>query len=88
MIRFGNRGKLNPRYTGPFKILNRDGPVSYQLELPQELCGVHNVFQVSNLKKCLTDKTLVVPLEELHITDKLQFIDEPLEIKDHEVRRL
>ncbi|GJY34658.1 putative reverse transcriptase domain-containing protein [Tanacetum coccineum] len=78
-------GKLNPR---PFKVLNKVGPVTYRLELPQELSGIHDVFLVSNLKKCLTDKTLVVPLKELKIPDKLQFIKKPLEIMDQEVKRL
>ncbi|GJR57108.1 hypothetical protein Tco_1499270 [Tanacetum coccineum] len=88
MIRFGKRGKLNPRYIEPFKVLKRIGPVAYRLELPQELSGIHDVFHVLNLKKCLIDETLAVPLEELHITDKLQFIKEPLEIMDREVKTL
>ncbi|GJR92803.1 hypothetical protein Tco_0264977 [Tanacetum coccineum] len=71
MIHFGKQGKLNPRYIGHFKVLKKIGLVSYRLELLQELSGIHDVFHVSNLKKCLTDETLVVPLEELHITHKL-----------------
>ncbi|GKD31666.1 putative reverse transcriptase domain-containing protein, partial [Tanacetum coccineum] len=63
-------------------------PIAYRLELPQELSEIHDVFHVSNLKKCLTDETLAVPLKELHITNKLQFIEEPLEIMDREVKRL
>ncbi|GJR19474.1 hypothetical protein Tco_0968001 [Tanacetum coccineum] len=62
MIRFGKRDKLNPRYTGAFKVLSIVGPVTYQLKLPQKLRGIHDVFHVSNLKKCLTDEMLVVPL--------------------------
>ncbi|GJZ08515.1 putative reverse transcriptase domain-containing protein [Tanacetum coccineum] len=69
-------------------VLKRIGPVAYRLELPQELSGIHDVFHVLNLKKCLIDETLAVPLEELHITDKLQFIKEPLEIMDREVKTL
>ncbi|GJS44530.1 hypothetical protein Tco_0569573 [Tanacetum coccineum] len=69
-IRFRKRGKLNPRYTRPFKVLDKVGSVAYCLELPQELSGIHNVFHVSNLKKCLADEMLVVPLKELKITDK------------------
>ncbi|GKF03581.1 putative reverse transcriptase domain-containing protein [Tanacetum coccineum] len=86
MIRFGKRGNLSPRYVGPFQTLEKVGPVAYKLELPQELSGIHNVFYVSSLKKCLTDETLVVLLEEIQITDKLQFIEEPLEIMDREVK--
>ena len=88
MIRFGKRGKLNPRYVGPFEIIERIGPVAYKLELPEELSRVHNTFHVSNLKKCLSDETLVIPLKEIRIDDKLNFIEEPVEIMDREVKRL
>ncbi|GJQ89245.1 putative reverse transcriptase domain-containing protein [Tanacetum coccineum] len=88
VVRFGKRGKLNPRYVGPFKVLEKVGSVAYKLELPQELSRVHNTFHVSNLKKCYADEPLAVPLDELHFDDKLQFFDEPIESMDHEVRRL
>ncbi|GJX02716.1 hypothetical protein Tco_0188632 [Tanacetum coccineum] len=65
VVRFRKRGKLNPRYIGPFLIIERIGPVAYRLELPQELSRVHSVFHVCNLKKCLSDDTLVIPLEEV-----------------------
>ncbi|KAI3695430.1 hypothetical protein L1987_78427 [Smallanthus sonchifolius] len=88
VARFGNRGKLNPRYVGPFEILARVGPVAYKLKLPQELSNVHDTFHVSNLKKCLSDETLIIPPDEIHIDDKLHFIEEPIEISDWKVQRL
>ncbi|GJW15151.1 putative reverse transcriptase domain-containing protein, partial [Tanacetum coccineum] len=88
VVRFGKRGKLNPRYVGPFKVLAKVGAVSYKLELPQELSRVHNTFHVSNLKKCYADEPLAVPLDGLHIDDKLHFVEEPVEIMDREVKRL
>ncbi|KAI3744071.1 hypothetical protein L1987_57143 [Smallanthus sonchifolius] len=88
VIRFGKRGKLNPCYVGPFKIVKRIGPVAYQLDLPEGLSGVHDVLHVSNLKKCLADETLTVLLEELQIDEQLRFIEEPVEIMDKEVKTL
>ncbi|GJX98460.1 putative reverse transcriptase domain-containing protein [Tanacetum coccineum] len=88
VIRFGKRGKLNPWYIGPFKILKRVGPVAYTLEHPEELSSVHSTFHVSNLKKCLSDKYLVIPMKELRLNDKLNFMEEPVEIMDREVKQL
>ncbi|GJR83459.1 hypothetical protein Tco_0154244 [Tanacetum coccineum] len=88
VVRFGKRGKLNPRYVGPFEVLEKVGSVAYKLELPQELSRVHNTFHVSNLKKCYSDEPLAVPLEGLHIDDKLQFVEEPVEILEREIKRL
>ncbi|GJR24464.1 putative reverse transcriptase domain-containing protein [Tanacetum coccineum] len=68
------------------RVLLKVGAVAYKLELPQELSRVHNTFHVSNLKKCYADKPLALPLEGLHIDDKLHFIEEPVEIMDHEVK--
>nr|GEX20977.1 putative reverse transcriptase domain-containing protein [Tanacetum cinerariifolium] len=88
VIRFKKRGKLNPQYIGPFKILKRVGPVEYTLELPEELSNVDNTFHVSNLKKCLSDESLVIPMKELRLDDKLNFVEEPIEIMDREVKQL
>nr|GEV63259.1 hypothetical protein [Tanacetum cinerariifolium] len=88
VVRFGKRGKLNPSYVGPFKVLERVKDVAYKLDLPKELSRVHNTFHVSNLKKCHADEPLVVPLDGLHVYDKLHFIEEPVEIMDHKVKRL
>nr|GEW69912.1 putative reverse transcriptase domain-containing protein [Tanacetum cinerariifolium] len=80
--------KLNPRYVGPFKIMDIVGPVAYKLKLLRELQGIHNTFHVSNLKRCLADKNLIIPLEEIQLDDKLHCIEEPIEIMDHEVKKL
>ncbi|GKE93092.1 putative reverse transcriptase domain-containing protein, partial [Tanacetum coccineum] len=88
VIRFGKRGKLNPWYIGPFKILKRVGPVAYTLELPEELNNVHSTFYVSNLKKCLFDEPLIILMKELRLDDKLNFVEEPIEIMDREVKKL
>ncbi|GJS66662.1 hypothetical protein Tco_0681226 [Tanacetum coccineum] len=88
VICFGKQGKLNPRYVGPFKVLEQVGSIAYKLELPQELSRVHNTFHVSNLKKCYADEPLAVLLDGLNFDDKLHFVDEPVEIMDCEVKWL
>nr|GEX72499.1 putative reverse transcriptase domain-containing protein [Tanacetum cinerariifolium] len=88
VVRFGKRRKLNPRYIGPFKVLSKVGDVPYTLKLPQQLSQVHNTFHVSNLRKCLSDESLVIPLDELRIDDKLHFVEEPVEIVDCEIKQL
>nr|GEW15012.1 reverse transcriptase domain-containing protein [Tanacetum cinerariifolium] len=80
--------ELNPRYIRPFKILAKVETVAYRLELPEQLSRVHSMFHVSKLKKCMADEPLAIPLDEIQVDDKLNFIEEPVEIIDREVKRL
>ncbi|GKC98417.1 hypothetical protein Tco_1168692 [Tanacetum coccineum] len=88
VIHFGKRGKLNPRYIEPFKIIAKVGTVAYHLELPDKLSRVHSMFHVSKLKKFMADEPLAIPLDAIQVDDKLNFIEEPIEIMDREVKRL
>ncbi|GJV41412.1 hypothetical protein Tco_1419852 [Tanacetum coccineum] len=83
VICFGKKGKLSPRYVGPFKIVDRVGPIANRLRLPKELSSIHDTFYVLNLKKCLADANLQVPLEEIMI-----IVEEPVKIVDREVKKL
>nr|GEU80053.1 putative reverse transcriptase domain-containing protein [Tanacetum cinerariifolium] len=88
IIHFGKRGKLNPRYIRPFKTLERIGPLSYKLELTEELCNIHNTFYIYNLKKYLSDESLIISMKELWLDDKLNFMEKPVDIMDREVKQL
>ncbi|GKD30504.1 hypothetical protein Tco_1241282, partial [Tanacetum coccineum] len=88
VVRFGKKGKLAPRYVGPFEILERIGLVAYMFRLPEELNSVHDTFHVSNLKKCLGNANLHVPLIEIKIDKTLHFVEEPAEIMDREIKSL
>ncbi|GJZ38051.1 putative reverse transcriptase domain-containing protein [Tanacetum coccineum] len=88
VVRFGKKRKLAPRNVGPFEIVEHVGPVVYRLRLPQELSCVHDVLHVSNLKKCLADSDMQVPLEEIKVDDKLYFVEERVEIMDWQVKKL
>ncbi|GJS55908.1 putative reverse transcriptase domain-containing protein [Tanacetum coccineum] len=88
VVHFGKKCKLAPRFVGPFEITKRIGPIAYRLRLPQELNDVHDTFHVSNLKKCLADQSLHVPLEEIQVDAKLNFVKEPVEILEREFKKL
>ncbi|GJV52842.1 hypothetical protein Tco_1448583, partial [Tanacetum coccineum] len=88
VVRFGKKGKLAPRFVGPFEIIERIGLVAYRLKLPQELNDVHDTFHVSNLKKCLDDQTLYVTFKEFQVDAKLNFMEEPVEILEREFKKL
>ncbi|GJQ90538.1 putative reverse transcriptase domain-containing protein [Tanacetum coccineum] len=88
VVRFGKKGKLAPRFVGPFEIIEKIGSVAYRLDLPEELDGVHDTFHVSNLKKCFADPTLQVPLDEIQVYAKLNFVEEPVKILEREFKKL
>ncbi|GJY80413.1 hypothetical protein Tco_0493164 [Tanacetum coccineum] len=79
---------LAPRYVGPFEIVECVGLVAYRLKLPQELSCIHDMFYVSNLKRCLAESDVQVPLEEIEIDENLCFIKEPIEIVERDVKKL
>nr|GEV53246.1 putative reverse transcriptase domain-containing protein [Tanacetum cinerariifolium] len=88
VVHFGKRRKLSPRFIGPFKVIERIGPIAYKLELLNKLRRIHNTFHVSNLKRCFMNDDVVIPLDEVQLDYKLHFVKEPVEIMDREVKRL
>ncbi|GKA27933.1 putative reverse transcriptase domain-containing protein [Tanacetum coccineum] len=86
VVQFRKRGKLAPRFVGPFEILERIGSLEYRLRLLEELSGVHDMFHVPNLKKCLADANLHVSLDEIKVDKTLRFVEEPLKIMEREVK--
>ncbi|XP_071687769.1 uncharacterized protein [Rutidosis leptorrhynchoides] len=97
IICFRKRGKLGPRYVGPFEIIARVGKVAYRLALPEELSAIHDTFHVSQLRKCLADeamyvpdvmRALLVPLNEIDIDEKLRYAEEPIKILDQRTKQL
>ena len=78
VLRFGKKGKLNPRYIGSYKILKRTGKVAYELELPAKLAAVHPIFHISLLKKCVGDVAFIVPIESVAVKDNLSYEDVPI----------
>ncbi|WMV29470.1 hypothetical protein MTR67_022855 [Solanum verrucosum] len=88
VMRFGKKGKLSPRYIGPYKISKIICNVAYELELPLKLATVHPVFHNSMLKKCMGDPSLIIPTENISIKDNLSYEEVPIEILDRQVRKL
>ncbi|GJU61977.1 putative reverse transcriptase domain-containing protein [Tanacetum coccineum] len=88
VVRFRKKGKLAPRFVEPFEIIEKVGPMAYRLDLPEELNGVHDTFYVSNLKKYLADPTLKVPLDEIRVDAKLNFMEEPMELLERDFKKL
>ncbi|XP_076949676.1 uncharacterized protein LOC143622393 [Bidens hawaiensis] len=82
VVRFGKRNKLSPRFVGPFEIVERVGRVAYRLDLPEELSNVHPTFHVSNLKKCLAEGNLHIPLDKIQVDESMLAIEKPVEIMD------
>ena len=80
VIRFRKRGKLGPRYIGPFRVIARVGKVAYRLDLPTELCQIHNTFHIPQLQKCLVNDSTVLPLEDIQMDDSLNYIERPVAI--------
>ncbi|XP_076924698.1 uncharacterized protein LOC143587236 [Bidens hawaiensis] len=88
IIHFRKRGKLSPRYIGPFRIIARVGEVAYKLNLPEELEEIHSTFHVSQLRKCLADDTSHVPLMDIKVDEQLNYIEQPIEIVDRKDKQL
>ncbi|GJS24947.1 putative reverse transcriptase domain-containing protein [Tanacetum coccineum] len=88
VVRFRKKGKLAPRYIGPFEILERIGLVAYRLRLLEQLSSMHDTFHVSNLKKCLADANFHVPLDEIKVDKTLRFVKEHVEIMEQEIKKL
>nr|GEW37955.1 putative reverse transcriptase domain-containing protein [Tanacetum cinerariifolium] len=88
VVRSRKKGKLTPRYVGPFEIVECVGRVAYRLKLPKELSCIHDTYHVSNLKKCLAESDAQVPLEEIKIDENLRFVKEPIKIMERDVKKL
>ena len=87
VMRFGNKGKLSPRYVGPYEILKRVGSVAYELRFPNELAMIHPVLHVSMLKKCTCDPIFILPLEGLGVKEDLSYEEVLVEILDRQVKK-
>ena len=88
VIRFRKRGKLGPRFIGPFKVIARVGEVAYRLELPPELSQIHNTFHVSQLRKCLADESAHVPIDDIQVDERLNYVERPIAILERKTKSL
>ena len=88
IIRFRKRGKLGPRYIGPYRVEARVGKVAYRLELPEELGAIHNTFHVSQLRKVIRDPDEIVPAEDIVLDEKLSYVERAVEIVDRKTKEL
>jgi hypothetical protein len=88
VLRFGKRGKLSPRFIGPFKIIKKVNEQAFQLELPPELHAIHNTFHVCYLRKCYANEADVIPLEDVSINPNKQIVDEPVAIMGRKQKKL
>ncbi|XP_024959024.1 uncharacterized protein LOC112500000 [Cynara cardunculus var. scolymus] len=88
IIRFGKRGKLSPRFLGPFKVLTRVRLQAYKLELPPEMAGIHNTFHVCYLRKCLVEEESVIPLLEIRVDENNRSVEEPEAILESKIKVL
>ena len=86
IMRFGNRGKLSPRYVGPYEIIEKVGPLAYRLALPPELAKIHDVFHVSMLRRYRSDPSHILKDSEIEISENLIYVEEPMTIVDHKVK--
>ena len=87
-MRFGKRGKLSPRYIGPFEILRRQGAIAYELALPPELSGVHPMFHVSMLRKYILDESHVLQPQAVKVDSQMSYVEEPIAVVDRQVQKL
>ena len=88
ILRFGKHGKLSPGYVGPYKILKRIGPLAYRLALLRELSSIHDVFYVSMLRRYRSDRSHTIQKAEIEISEKLTYVEEPIEILNRKVKQL
>ena len=88
LMRFGKKGKLAPRFIGPYEILERVGKVAYRLALPASMDRIHDVFHVSSLRKCLGDHSQVVNTEDIKLSEDLSYEEKPIQILDRRIKQL